>query len=197
VSERLKQEMKQSGGGDANTRAALSGKEDDGKAAPVSTRKFVHLHTHSAYSLLEGALPLATLIKLAIADNQPALAITDTGNLFGALEFSEKTVGDGLQPIIGCSLEIDFGDNEDNATTRGGSSKEAMSGFPTIVLLAQNQKGTEHLIKLVSQAYLNNEDGSRAHLSLDGLRKYREGLILLTGGPSGPLDQLLAEGRDE
>ena len=56
---------------------------------------FVHLRVHSAFSLLEGALPIAKLIKLACADEQPALAITDTGNLFGALEFSEKAKGAG------------------------------------------------------------------------------------------------------
>ena len=62
---------------------------------------FVHLHVHSSYSLLEGALKIADLAKLAAADKQPALALTDTNNLFGALEFSEKLAGLGIQPIAG------------------------------------------------------------------------------------------------
>ena len=64
---------------------------------------FVHLHVHSSYSLLEGALKIGDLAKLAAADRQPALALTDTNNLFGALEFSEKLAGKGIQPIAGCS----------------------------------------------------------------------------------------------
>ena len=71
---------------------------------------FVHLHVHSAYSLLEGALTIGKLAELAKADKQPALALTDTDNMFGALEFSEKLASSGIQPIIGCALAVDFGD---------------------------------------------------------------------------------------
>ncbi len=73
---------------------------------------FVHLHVHSSYSLLEGALTIARLAELAKKDRQPALALTDTDNMFGALEFSEKMAGYGIQPIIGCALGVDFGDQE-------------------------------------------------------------------------------------
>src|ERR687894_744924 len=69
---------------------------------------FVHLHVHSSYSLLEGALKIADLAKLAAADRQPALALTDTNNLFGALEFSEKLAGSGVQPIAGIQLSVAF-----------------------------------------------------------------------------------------
>ena len=65
---------------------------------------FVHLHVHSSYSLLEGALTIARLAELAKKDRQPALALTDTDNMFGALEFSEKMASAGIQPIIGCAL---------------------------------------------------------------------------------------------
>ena len=71
---------------------------------------FVHLHVHSAFSLREGALSIETLAKLAKADAMPALGITDTNNLFGALEFSEKLAKSGVQPIIGAQLTVDFGD---------------------------------------------------------------------------------------
>ncbi len=71
---------------------------------------FVHLHVHSAFSLREGALAIETLAKLAKADAMPALAITDTNNLFGALEFSEKLAKSGVQPIVGVQATVDFGD---------------------------------------------------------------------------------------
>ena len=70
-------------------------------SAATSDPGFVHLHVHSSYSLLEGALPIARLAELAKADRQPALALTDTDNMFGALEFSDKMAGYGIQPIIG------------------------------------------------------------------------------------------------
>ena len=81
---------------------------------------FVHLHVHSSYSLLEGALPIARLAELAKADRQPALALTDTDNMFGALEFSDKMAGSGIQPIIGCALAIDFADQDAGSRTTGG-----------------------------------------------------------------------------
>src|SRR5258708_13578151 len=71
---------------------------------------FVHLHVHSAYSLREGALTVEMLAKFAQADAMPALAITDTNNLFGALEFSEKLAKSGVQPIIGAQITVDFAD---------------------------------------------------------------------------------------
>ncbi|MGZ5811067.1 MAG: PHP domain-containing protein, partial [Xanthobacteraceae bacterium] len=71
---------------------------------------FVHLHVHSSYSLLESALTIGKLAEYAKADRQPALALTDTDNMFGALEFSDKMAAAGIQPIIGCSLAVEFGD---------------------------------------------------------------------------------------
>ena len=91
---------------------------------PAATPGFVHLHVHSSYSLLEGALTIARLAELAKKDKQPALALTDTDNMFGALEFSEKMAGSGIQPIIGCALGIDFGD-QDN---RGGFAGQGLAG---------------------------------------------------------------------
>ena len=87
---------------------------------------FVHLHVHSSYSLLEGALTIARLAELAKKDRQPALALTDTDNMFGALEFSEKMAGAGIQPIVGCALGVDFGDQEDRAIRR---SRRALAAY--------------------------------------------------------------------
>src|SRR5271166_5139102 len=107
---------------------------------------FVHLHVHSSYSLLEGALKIAHLAELAKIDRQPALALTDTDNMFGALEFSEKMAGFGIQPIIGCSLALDFGDEE----ARPGLRSERRR----IVLIAATEAGYRSLIGLNSRAFL-------------------------------------------
>ena len=81
----------------------------------MSSAGFIHLHVHSAYSLLKGSIKIAKLGELAKADRQPALALTDTDNMFGALEFSDKMAGYGIQPIVGCELAVDFGDQDPNA----------------------------------------------------------------------------------
>src|SRR5689334_19189228 len=73
----------------------------------ATTPGFVHLHVHSAYSLLKGSIKVAKLADLAKADHQPALALTDMDNMFGALEFSEKLAGSGIQPIVGVELGVD------------------------------------------------------------------------------------------
>src|SRR4028118_1093041 len=106
---------------------------------------FVHLHVHSSYSLLEGALKIAQLAKLAAADKQPALALTDTNNLFGALEFSEKLAGMGIQPIAGVQLSVCF--EEPDPTQRTGSQAA------NIVLLARSEEGYRNLMRLASRAY--------------------------------------------
>src|SRR3972149_1303638 len=79
---------------------------------------FVHLKVHSAYSLLEGAITIPKLAKLAVARGFPAVGLTDTSNLFGALEFSDKLADAGVQPIVGCTLRVDFGDTKGNGLAR-------------------------------------------------------------------------------
>src|SRR3989442_10350892 len=104
---------------------------------------FVHLHVHSSYSLLEGALTIARLCELAKADRQPALALTDTDNMFGALEFSDKMAAAGIQPIVGCALAGDFSD-QDALPPAGGP---AQLQRPRIVLLAPRENGHRSLIR--------------------------------------------------
>jgi len=150
---------------------------------------FVHLHVHSAYSLREGALTIETLAKLAQADAMPALAITDTNNLFGALEFSEKLAKSGVQPIIGAQTMVDFADAAP-AFWRGVERDNARA---PIVLLAQNEIGYGHLMRLASALWLDPKDGDEAHLPFAALTE-SEGLIALTGGPAGPIDRALRAG---
>jgi DNA polymerase-3 subunit alpha len=146
---------------------------------------FVHTHVHSAYSLREGAISVETLVKHAKADEQPAIAITDTNNLFGALEFSEKAAKSGLQPLIGAQLTVDFGDLPPGRLNRLARSP--------LVLIAQDEPGYMNLMRFVSRVWLDPMDGDEAHLPFDALDDL-QGLIALTGGASGAIDRLLAAG---
>jgi DNA polymerase III subunit alpha len=145
---------------------------------------FVHLHVHSSYSLLEGAITIARLAELAKADHQPALALTDTDNLFGALEFSEKLASVGIQPVIGCALAVDFGDQEKGQ----GNSRAAREERPRLVLLAARGDGYRSLIRLNTRAFLESAENEPPQIKLAWLESECEGLIALSGGPCGPLD---------
>ena len=147
---------------------------------------FVHLHVHSAYSLLKGSIKIQKLAELAKADRQPALALTDTDNMFGALEFSDKLAGYGIQPIVGCELAVDFGDQDPNA-------RNALSAGPTrIVLLAARECGYRSLMRLNSRAFLETPVNQTPHIKYDWLEGEAEDLIALTGGPDGPISLAVA-----
>jgi DNA polymerase-3 subunit alpha len=149
---------------------------------------FVHLHVHSAYSLLKGSIKIGKLGELAKADRQPALALTDTDNMFGALEFSDKMAGYGIQPIVGCELAIDFADQDPNA-------RNPFAATPArIVLLASRECGYRSLMRLNSRAFLETPTHQAPHIKFDWLEGDAEGLIALTGGPDGPIS--LALGAD-
>jgi DNA polymerase-3 subunit alpha len=169
--------------------AARSDDRSAGSAGPAAGDNwpgFVHLRVHSAYSLLEGALPIKTLIERALADEQPALAITDTNNLFGALEFSVKAMDAGIQPLIGCQLDIDMED------VQGGdrrSHRDHLQKPPSIVLYAATPAGYDRLVALVSRAYLDGDSSERPHIMLSWLEEGADGLIALTGATGGPVDQ--------
>ncbi|PWB93232.1 DNA polymerase III subunit alpha [Methylosinus sporium] len=151
---------------------------------------FVHLHVHTAFSLREGALTLTRVIDLAQKDQMPALAVTDTDNLFGALEFSEKAAKVGVQPIPAVQLTVDFGDGTQSALG-------AADGRGHIVLIAQSEQGYSNLMRLASRAYLEPAQGEASHVSLTSLAESCEGLIALTGGSEGGIDTLFAKGRAE
>lgn len=158
-------------------------------AAPT----FIHLRIHSAYSLSEGALLVKRLASLAKDHKMPALAVTDTGNLFGALEFSMAVAEKGIQPIIGLTLKLDMQEKPE-----GGAAKVHQSGllrFPSIALLAKDERGYGNLMALSSHAYLNVADNAEAHVHWDFLSRHSEGLICLSGGPDGPLNEALVGGQ--
>lgn len=154
---------------------------------------FVHLRVHSAYSLLEGALPLKKILSAAVADKQPAIAITDTNNLFVALEFAQKAVSEGIQPVIGCQLSIDM-EHPVQGDRRGGGIVEKK---PSIVLLAMDEAGYGRLVEFVSLAYLEGEGNEEPCISLSSLGQGTDGIICLTGAATGPVDRLLRAGNIE
>ena len=110
--------------------------------------RFIHLRSHSEYSLLEGAIPVKKLPDMVAGMGMPAVAVTDTNNMFCALEFSEGAAKAGVQPIIGCQVDVTFLEVET------GKRPEAPA---PIVLLAQNEQGYENLMRLNSCAYLDAE----------------------------------------
>jgi DNA polymerase III subunit alpha len=143
---------------------------------------FVHLHVHSAYSLSEGAIKAEKIPALAREALMPAVAITDTGNLFGALEFSQACAAKGIQPIVGCQIAMARADNP------------RLPPDP-IVLLARDATGLDNLQRLSSASFLETDPGLKPQLQLDTIAARATGLMLLTGGAAGPLGRLLAEGQ--
>ena len=143
---------------------------------------FVHLRTHSAYSLSEGAIRPDKIAVLAKDAGMPAAAITDTGNLFGALEFSQYCTAKGIQPIIGCQIALARTDNP------------RLNPDP-IVLLAQDAAGMANLQRLSSKGFLETDPTLRPQLAFQTVVEHAAGLLLLTGGTTGPIGRLLAEGQ--
>ena len=146
---------------------------------------FVHLRVHSAYSLSQGAMRIPDMVAMAQDMHMPALALADTGNLFGALEFSQYCADGGIQPIIGC--QIGLASHDKNAELPSTSSE-------SIVLLAQNEVGLSNLQRLSSKGF-QDSDPADPRIDLRTLCENAQGLILLTGGTRGPLFSMLAEGQ--
>jgi len=133
----------------------------------LTKKLFIHLRVHSSYSLSEGMLSFNYLSKFCLDDKQPAMAITDTSNMFGALEYSLKMISCGIQPIIG--LQINIADKEANNENIG-----------EVVLIAKNETGYKNLLILASDLRLNQN--FEKYISFSQVEDHKEGLILLTGG---------------
>ncbi len=172
---------------------AVNDKRQDSAAPGNASVQFVHLRVHSAFSLLEGALPIKKIIGKAVSDGQPAIGIADTNNLFAALEFSQKCMDDGLQPLIGCQLSIDMED-EGEGDKRGHA--QHLAKLPAIVLIAATDVGYVRLVDIVSRAYLGGEGNQSVRIALSWLQEGgAEGLIALTGASGGPVDMALKSGH--
>jgi DNA polymerase III subunit alpha len=151
---------------------------------------FVHLRVHTAYSLSAGAIRTNELVELCKAERMPAVAVTDTGNLFGALEVATTCAAVGIQPIIGCEIAL-----ERNGAQEGSRLGRGLADPDRIVILAQNEAGYRNLLDLVSRSYLASEVPTESAITPSDLVRAGEGLLCLTGGPRGPVGQLLAEGQ--
>ncbi len=151
------------------------------------TRSFVHLHTHTEYSLLDGAVRCEEAARTAAAMGMPAVAMTDHGVMYGAVEFYECCVKAGVKPILGCEVYVD---------PEGHRSREKKGKNHHLLLLAENQEGYDNLIRLVSIA---NTEGFyyKPRIDHDLLSRYGKGLIVSSACLAGEIPSLILEGRDE
>ena len=151
----------------------------------TNNHRFIHLRTHSEYSLLEGALRVKKLPALCADNKMPAMALTDKNNMFAALEYSVGMSGAGIQPIVGCQVDVTY------VESRPGEKARAPAA---VVLLAQTETGYENLMKLNSCLYIDNHD-QLPQVTVDELAQYGADIICLTGGSTGPVGQLLQAGQ--
>jgi DNA polymerase III subunit alpha len=149
---------------------------------------FVHLHLHSGFSLLDGACDHETLAKTAAKNKMPAVAVTDHGNLFGAIGFYEAAKKAGVNPIIGCEMYV-------SKTSR--HDRDPASGRPNhLIVLCENEKGYQNLVKLVSKGYLEGFY-YKPRIDKELLREYSEGLIGLSACLNGEVSANVLAGRIE
>jgi DNA polymerase-3 subunit alpha len=147
----------------------------------TNTPRFIHLRTHTEYSLLEGAVPLKKLVKTCAEKGFPAIAVTDTDNMFAALEFSVLASGLGVQPILGCQVSLAY-----DPPAPG----EKLRMPAPLVLLAQSEAGYANLMALNSCLYLPT-DRPVPQVTLEELEAHSDGVICLTGGADGALGRLV------
>lgn len=136
--------------------------------------QFIHLRNHTQFSLSEGAIRIGELVAMTAANKMPAVAITDSGNLFGILEFSKAATSKGVQPIIGCEVKVE------------GSK---------LIFYAKDKAGFQNLLKLVSHSLLRSSSPHEASLDLVEVEQYTEGLLCLTASLEGELAKLISRGE--
>ncbi len=158
---------------------------------PAADQKFVHLHVHTDYSLLDGACRIDRLMDKAVELGMPAIALTDHGNLYGAIDFYNSAKGKGIKPLIGCELYL----VETSRLEKHGRSDEGKSIFH-LGLLARNLTGYQNLLKLVSDAHLKGFY-YKPRTDLETLARHADGLIGFTGCLASLVPQHLLHDREE
>ena len=153
----------------------------------MNETKFVHLHVHTEYSLLDGACRIPRLVKKAKELGQPAVAITDHGSMYGVIDFYNECKEQGIKPIIGCEVYV-------ARRTRHDREYRLDAGPHHLVLLCKNNTGYQNLIKLVSLGYTQGFY-NRPRVDFELLEKYSEGLICLSACLAGEIPRLLAAGE--
>jgi DNA polymerase-3 subunit alpha len=158
---------------------------------PGQHPRFIHLRTHTEHSLLEGAVPVKKLVDLCKAQAMPAVAVTDTNNMFAALEFSVTAMAAGVQPVLGCQISVAHDPAQPGERPR----------LPApVVLLAQDEAGYLNLMRLNTRLYIDGAMTGSANLpqvTLEELAQHARGLVCLTGGPEGPLGRFHATGQHQ
>jgi len=154
---------------------------------------YIALRNHTTYSLCQGAIKIADLIDKAKALQMPALAIMDSQNLFGALEFSMACKKAGIQPILGCEMMIDF-NLQDSKNISNVDFTENLCKTP---LIATSEEGYRNLMFLVSESYLKRQNGIVPFINFELLKQKSKGIIALSGGSEGLLGKLLLQGQDK
>ncbi|HOM95141.1 MAG TPA: DNA polymerase III subunit alpha, partial [Candidatus Saccharicenans sp.] len=152
---------------------------------------FIHLHVHTEYSILDGALRISDLVKTAGQLNMPAVAITDHGNVFGAIEFFKMARSQGLKPILGCEVYV---------APKSRLEKKAVNGDEGgnyhLILLVKDEKGYRHLCQLITSAYLEGFY-YRPRIDKDILREHSSGLIALSSCLKGEINDFLVKDMDD
>ena len=153
--------------------------------------KFIHLHVHTAYSLLEGAIKVPALAKWAADNKMPAIAMTDSNNICGAMAMMHEMPPVGVQPILGTQLLVKSPKKEKGALDTKDDT------FDKVVLLVQNETGYKHLLKLFSAYYMGADKQGQPHITFEELCAHTDGLICLTGGWEGLIGRALLAGQFE
>ncbi len=153
----------------------------------MSEPKFVHLRTHSAYSLAQGAMPIKKLVSKLGSQNAKAIAVTDTNNMFGLKAFSAEASKSGIKPILGVTLNLHNDDNDDELKTKGFHRFH----HHKIVLLAKSEVGYKNLMAIMKAFYLKHE----AEIFIDDLKSSSQDIICLSGGYEGIIGSLLLQNR--
>ncbi|HXA50684.1 MAG TPA: DNA polymerase III subunit alpha, partial [Candidatus Acidoferrum sp.] len=148
---------------------------------------FVHLHCHTDYSLLDGACDIDQLMKITVEQKMPAVAMTDHGNLFGAVKFYNAAKNAGVHPVIGCEVYV---------SQQGHKTRSDTDRYNHLVLLCENQEGYRNLIKLVSTAYL---DGFyyKPRIDTDLLAQHSKGLIGMSACLRGHIPETILSDKHE
>jgi len=142
---------------------------------------FVHLHCHTDYSLLDGACDIDQLMKIMVEQKMPAVAMTDHGNLFGAVKFYNAAKASGIHPVIGCEVYV---------SQKGHKTRSDTDRYNHLVLLCENQEGYRNLIKLVSTAYLEGFY-YKPRIDTDLLAAHSKGLIGMSACLRGHIPETL------
>jgi len=153
----------------------------------VAAPDFVHLHVHSEYSLLDGANRISNLVDACVADGQRALALTDHGNVFGAIELYQKCKAKDITPIIGCEVYI-------AANSRHEPHNRERNPYSHLTLLARNDEGFHNLIELASKSYLEGYH-VRPRIDFELLEQHAAGISCLSGCLSGRMNQMLRQDK--